>query len=150
MDWSENPEACDVAGSDQKLGGVRTTCLRMLWIDGHDPKACMQGEGKQSWMDPECCAGPGMGKCAEGFTYFEGEKGCHYGGDEDIYYTYCSMICEGKQLFGCGMPVVNRLFGFEKGDMRVNPEYHVFMEAFWMKYGAEMAAGTAAGDMSTI
>ena len=86
-----------------------------------------------------------MGACQDDHVYFEGERGCFYGdADEDIYYSYCSKICEGKQLFGCGMPVVNRLFGFEKGDKRVNPEYYVYMEEFWKKYGAEMAAGTAA------
>lgn len=148
MDWSEEPAACGEEGS----GKVITTCLRMLWVDGHDPEACMQSYGADSWKDPECCAEKGMGSCADDYVYFEGEKGCHYGGDNPIYYSYCSKICEGKQLFGCGMPVVNRLFGFEKGDQRVNPEYHVYMEAFWMKYGAEMMAeaeangeGTAAG-----
>lgn len=124
-----------------------TTCLRMLWVDGHDPGACMQRMGTDRWHDEECCAEKGMGDCEDGFVYFQGEKGCHYGGDEEIYYTYCSRICEGKQLFGCGMPVVNRLFGFEKGDQRVNPEYHVYMEAFWMKYGAEMAAEAEAAGL---
>lgn len=100
------------------------------------------------WQDEDCCAPRGMGFCAEGFTYFEGERGCFYGGDEEIYNTYCSQICEGKHLFGCGIPVVSRLFGFAKGDLRVNPEYHIFMEAFWMKYGAEMAAAMEA-DMNT-
>lgn len=116
----------------------------MLWVDGHDPAACMEGEGTKTWMDDDCCAMRGFGSCAEGFTYFEGERGCQWGGDDDIYSTYCSRICDGRQLFGCGMPVVNRLFGFEKGDMRVNPEYFVYMEAFWAKYGAELS-----GDAST-
>lgn len=141
MDWSENPDKCD-ENDDTKQ---QTICLRMLWVDGHEPSACMEGEGMNSWMDDDCCAPKGMGSCMEGFTYFEGEQGCHWGApDEDIYNTYCSQICEGKSLFGCGLPIVNRLFGFNKGDQRVNPEYHVFMEAFWKKYGAEMAGTDAA------
>lgn len=43
MDWAENPEEC---GEGDNKGQV-TTCLRNLWIEGHDPEACMIGEGKQ-------------------------------------------------------------------------------------------------------
>merc|ERR1711918_297957 len=28
-----------------------TTCLRMLWVDGHDPGACMQRMGTDRWHE---------------------------------------------------------------------------------------------------
>jgi hypothetical protein len=43
MDWNENETEC--GEGDNK--GIVTTCLRNLWIEGHDPEACMIGEGKQ-------------------------------------------------------------------------------------------------------
>lgn len=33
MDWSEEPDRCGDDAEDRRV----TTCLRMLWIEGHEP-----------------------------------------------------------------------------------------------------------------